>query len=72
MSNPPVSTVFEVDSSIVCALICLRQTEPACVAAQFDQATKSCALFNGFEHNHDPSNPKITIVFKCAAHFFAN
>ncbi|KAH3754443.1 hypothetical protein DPMN_189117 [Dreissena polymorpha] len=72
MSNPPISTVFKVVSNTVCAFVCLRQTEPECLTAQFDQATSRCALLNGFEHNHDPSNGTITIVFKFAAHFFAN
>ncbi|KAH3754595.1 hypothetical protein DPMN_189273 [Dreissena polymorpha] len=72
MSNLTISTVFDVLSNAVCAFVCLRQTEPECVTAQFDQAASRCALINGFEHNHDPSNGKITIVFKFAAHFFAN
>ncbi|KAH3754587.1 hypothetical protein DPMN_189265 [Dreissena polymorpha] len=72
MPNPPISTVFDVMSKTECAFVCLRKTKPECVTAQFDQATSRCALYNGFEHNHDPSNGKITIVFKFAAHFFAN
>ncbi|KAH3748350.1 hypothetical protein DPMN_182793 [Dreissena polymorpha] len=70
MSNPPVSTVFEVNSKTMCALICLRLTEPACVVSQFDQATQTCAMFNSFEHTHDPKNGNTTIVFKFADRLF--
>ncbi|KAH3875735.1 hypothetical protein DPMN_039011 [Dreissena polymorpha] len=70
MSNPPVRTYFNVKTVIMCTSICLRQTEPACLAAQFYQATESCTLFNGFEHTIDPSNSYTTVVFDFAAHFF--
>ncbi|KAH3729999.1 hypothetical protein DPMN_055978 [Dreissena polymorpha] len=53
-----------------CAISCLRQ--PACVTAQFDKATQSCALFNAYEHTHDPSNSKTTTVFRFAAFFLQN
>ncbi|KAH3841505.1 hypothetical protein DPMN_114970 [Dreissena polymorpha] len=50
MSYSPFSTGFNAVSNNVCAFISMRQTEPACFNAQFDEATQSCALFNGFEH----------------------
>ncbi|KAH3868955.1 hypothetical protein DPMN_032110 [Dreissena polymorpha] len=72
MINPPVITVFKVVSDIVCATICLRQTEPECMTAQFDQATHICTLFNGYKHTKDSSNANKTAVCKWDAHFFAN
>ncbi|KAH3875744.1 hypothetical protein DPMN_039020 [Dreissena polymorpha] len=70
MSIPPVRTDFNVKNVIMCTSICLRQTEPACLAAQFYQATESCTLFNGFEHTIDPIRAYTTIVFNFAAHLF--
>ncbi|XP_052214588.1 uncharacterized protein LOC127833398 [Dreissena polymorpha] len=72
MSNHPISTVFNVLSNIECVFVCLRQTEPACLTSQFDQATQSCKLFGGFEHIKNASNDDKTAVYEFAAHFFAN
>ncbi|KAH3792903.1 hypothetical protein DPMN_146404 [Dreissena polymorpha] len=69
MSNPPVRTVSSV-CQIECSSICLGQTKPACVTAQFDQSRKSCALFDGFEHVESPTNANKTVVFAFAAHIF--
>ncbi|XP_052285052.1 tolloid-like protein 1 [Dreissena polymorpha] len=70
MSNPPLRTVAPVESQIECSSICLRQKIPACVTAQFDQAEKRCALFDGCEHTDSPGNEKKTVVFAVAANCF--
>ncbi|XP_052236331.1 uncharacterized protein LOC127848077 [Dreissena polymorpha] len=72
MSNSPVRTASNVVSVIECASICLQQTDPVCMATQYNQVTKSCALFGDLEHTKDSSNLSRTVVFKFAAHAFAN
>ncbi|KAH3882985.1 uncharacterized protein LOC127833432 [Dreissena polymorpha] len=70
MSIPSVCTIAPVEGQIECSSICLRQKIPACVTAQFDQAKKSCALFDGCEHTDYPSNEIKTVVFAFAANCF--